>query len=239
MPCLFACQQDVIFKSPQGDSVRSITTDSNWTSLRAARHERTRVGVDDRSGKTIANRLLSHQLVRTGAFLHEASSDRFLGRWSEHHRCIVTGASAQTDTRMCPIGLYVSRFPVVSGTVPSEERFSVRSSLPVSTLRWATPTRVSDTANCVRSMHPLSFSHLLVGGAKGDASYDGCGHFFAAAAEAMRRLLVERSRCYQLHSHGGGWNHEQITALPADLPPITQRTQTIRHPKPHEKALPC
>src|SRR5262245_53767232 len=30
------------------------------------------------------------------------------------------------------------------------------------------------------------------------------GHFFAAAAEAMRRILVEQARRKQRHKHGGG-----------------------------------
>jgi RNA polymerase sigma factor (TIGR02999 family) len=34
--------------------------------------------------------------------------------------------------------------------------------------------------------------------------WDGCGHFFAAAAEAMRRILVERARRKKAVKHGGG-----------------------------------
>jgi RNA polymerase sigma factor (TIGR02999 family) len=34
--------------------------------------------------------------------------------------------------------------------------------------------------------------------------WDGRGHFFAAAAEAMRRILVERARRKQRLKHGGG-----------------------------------
>src|SRR5205809_722989 len=34
----------------------------------------------------------------------------------------------------------------------------------------------------------------LVGGAAGDPGWSGRGHFFAAAAEAMRRILVEQAR---------------------------------------------
>src|ERR1044072_757688 len=33
---------------------------------------------------------------------------------------------------------------------------------------------------------------------------DGRGHFFAAAAEAMRRILVERARRKKAVKHGGG-----------------------------------
>jgi RNA polymerase sigma factor (TIGR02999 family) len=38
----------------------------------------------------------------------------------------------------------------------------------------------------------------------GDQRFDGRGHFFAAAAEAMRRVLVERARRKKLPKHGGG-----------------------------------
>jgi RNA polymerase sigma factor (TIGR02999 family) len=40
-------------------------------------------------------------------------------------------------------------------------------------------------------------------GDKGAVSWDGRGHFFAAAAEAMRRILVERARRQASHKRGG------------------------------------
>ncbi len=43
----------------------------------------------------------------------------------------------------------------------------------------------------------------LVGSDQGVA-WDGRGHFFAAAAEAMRRILVERARRKRRLRHGGG-----------------------------------
>jgi RNA polymerase sigma factor (TIGR02999 family) len=54
----------------------------------------------------------------------------------------------------------------------------------------------------------------LVG--KGDAPHwDGRGHFFAAAAEAMRRILVERARHKQTQKAGGG--HRRVDL--ADVEP--------------------
>jgi RNA polymerase sigma factor (TIGR02999 family) len=44
----------------------------------------------------------------------------------------------------------------------------------------------------------------LVGG-EHVAHWNGRGHFFAAAAEAMRRILVEQARRKQSPKHGGGW----------------------------------
>jgi hypothetical protein len=38
----------------------------------------------------------------------------------------------------------------------------------------------------------------------GDQKFEGRRHSFAAAAEAMRRILIEAARRKQLHRHGGG-----------------------------------
>jgi RNA polymerase sigma factor (TIGR02999 family) len=43
--------------------------------------------------------------------------------------------------------------------------------------------------------------------------WDHRGHFFAAAAEAMRRILVENARRKNRHKHGGG---RQRVDLPAE-----------------------
>src|SRR5580658_1509065 len=37
----------------------------------------------------------------------------------------------------------------------------------------------------------------------GDQNFEGRGHFFAAAAEAMRRILVEKARRKSRLKHGG------------------------------------
>src|SRR5262249_22507728 len=41
-----------------------------------------------------------------------------------------------------------------------------------------------------------------------DPGWNGRGHFFAAAAEAMRRILVEQARRKHADKHGGG--HRQV-----------------------------
>ena len=63
-------------------------------------------------------------------------------------------------------------------------------------------------------------AYLRLLGPEGEAKFDGSGHFFAAAAEAMRRLLVERARRHQSQKHGGDW--KQIELADGDL--ITTRT---------------
>jgi RNA polymerase sigma factor (TIGR02999 family) len=60
----------------------------------------------------------------------------------------------------------------------------------------------------------------LVGPADG-LRWDNRGHFFAAAAEAMRRILVEAARRKQTHKAGGDLNRVDLPedlACPADPP---------------------
>jgi RNA polymerase sigma factor (TIGR02999 family) len=45
--------------------------------------------------------------------------------------------------------------------------------------------------------------------------WNGRGHFFAAAAEAMRRILVENARRKLRHRHGGGRRRVSLGDLPA------------------------
>jgi RNA polymerase sigma factor (TIGR02999 family) len=47
--------------------------------------------------------------------------------------------------------------------------------------------------------------------------WDSRNHFFAAAAEAMRRILVENARRKKREKHGGGLNRLDITKLDAAL----------------------
>jgi len=61
----------------------------------------------------------------------------------------------------------------------------------------------------------------LVGSGKGDGQqWDGRGHFFAAAAEAMRRILVEHARHKSRIKHGGGLKRVSI----ADAEPAIEPT---------------
>jgi RNA polymerase sigma factor (TIGR02999 family) len=50
----------------------------------------------------------------------------------------------------------------------------------------------------------------LVGDGDRDQSWDNRGHFFAAAAEAMRRILVESARKKRRVKHGGGRNRVDL-----------------------------
>ena len=43
--------------------------------------------------------------------------------------------------------------------------------------------------------------------------WHGRAHFFAAAAEAMRRILVENARWRRARKHGGGWHRVPLDDL--------------------------
>src|SRR5215213_10211085 len=47
-----------------------------------------------------------------------------------------------------------------------------------------------------------------------DPGWDSRGHFFAAAAEAMRRILIENARRKQAAKHGGEFQRTDLDALP-------------------------
>jgi RNA polymerase sigma factor (TIGR02999 family) len=47
----------------------------------------------------------------------------------------------------------------------------------------------------------------------GDVVWDGRAHFFAAAAEAMRRILIDSARRKHSQKRGGGWGQVDIDRL--------------------------
>jgi RNA polymerase sigma factor (TIGR02999 family) len=50
----------------------------------------------------------------------------------------------------------------------------------------------------------------LVGNDQCAHPWSGRGHFFAAAAEAMRRILIEQARRKRSPKHGGGWRRLEL-----------------------------
>lgn len=52
----------------------------------------------------------------------------------------------------------------------------------------------------------------------GDRAFENRGHFFAAAAEAMRRILVDRARRRVCAKHGGGADELDFDALQIAAP---------------------
>ena len=54
-------------------------------------------------------------------------------------------------------------------------------------------------------------AYLRLVGPGPDVRWDNSGHFFAAAAEAMRRILVERARRKKSQKHGGDWTRVELS----------------------------
>jgi len=69
------------------------------------------------------------------------------------------------------------------------------------------------------TLQPTALVHeayiRLVG--KDDPGWQNRGHFFGAAAEAMRRILVDAARRKKRHKHGQG---RRLQQLPPDLPAV-------------------
>ena len=53
-------------------------------------------------------------------------------------------------------------------------------------------------------------AYLRLVGTAGEQHWDSRGHFFVAAAEAMRRILIENARRKQAEKHGGGWQRHEL-----------------------------
>jgi RNA polymerase sigma factor (TIGR02999 family) len=61
-----------------------------------------------------------------------------------------------------------------------------------------------------------AYLRLVEGERRGSSPpWDNRRHFFAAAAEAMRRILVENARHKQRHKHGGGLQRVDLADQPA------------------------
>jgi RNA polymerase sigma factor (TIGR02999 family) len=56
-------------------------------------------------------------------------------------------------------------------------------------------------------------AYLRVIGDEPGRPWDGRGHFFAAAATAMRRILIENARRKGALRHGGRWSRERLEGL--------------------------
>ena len=60
------------------------------------------------------------------------------------------------------------------------------------------------------------------GGCGGEPRWDGRGHFFAAAAEAMRRILVDKARLDRSRKRGGGFVRHDIEGAQVAVPEVPQ-----------------
>jgi RNA polymerase sigma factor (TIGR02999 family) len=69
-----------------------------------------------------------------------------------------------------------------------------------------------------QTLQPTALVHeayLRLVGAE-EPAWRSRGHFFGAAAEAMRRIMIDRARRHRLPKHGGG--RRRVPVRPTDLP---------------------
>src|SRR6516164_8701293 len=83
-------------------------------------------------------------------------------------------------------------------------------------------------------------AYLRLVGEGEEPHWNSRGHFFAAAAEAMRRILINRARDKMRHKRGGGWQRidldrltvadqaadDELLALDESLERLTQENPT-------------
>ena len=85
------------------------------------------------------------------------------------------------------------------------------------------------------TLQPTALVHeaylRLAGDAGEDRLFRDCGHFFATAAEAMRRILVENARRKQTLKRGGDGGHADV--VPATREPL----DAVAAPEPDEDLL--
>lgn len=83
--------------------------------------------------------------------------------------------------------------------------------------QWLAGERPGQTLNATALVHE---AYLRLVGPTREPHWDGRRHFFAAAAEAMRRILVDKARRKKRPKHGG--DRQRVEADLGELPaPIT------------------
>src|SRR5437763_10918488 len=85
-------------------------------------------------------------------------------------------------------------------------------------LRKLAAARMADEASG-QTLQPTALVHeayLRLVGPADEARWDNRGHFFAAAAEAMRRILVDAARRKRTEKHGGHRHRVDLSDVPAN-----------------------
>jgi len=87
-------------------------------------------------------------------------------------------------------------------------------------LRRVAAARMSNNSPA-NTLQPTALVHeawlRLVGG-NGEAQFQNRSHFFAAAAEAMRHILIDRARRKQAVRHGGGQQRVEVDEFEIPAP---------------------
>ncbi|HBI43129.1 MAG TPA: RNA polymerase subunit sigma [Planctomycetales bacterium] len=71
-----------------------------------------------------------------------------------------------------------------------------------------------------QTLQPTALVHEAYLRLVGDQKFEGRGHFFAAAAESMRRILVENARRKKAVKHGGDFHRVELDDLDVPIRPL-------------------
>ena len=101
----------------------------------------------------------------------------------------------------------MSQITQLLSAIESGDQYAADQLLPLvyDELRRLARARLSAEANG-QTLQPTELVHeayLRLIGSEDTADWNGRGHFFGAAAEAMRRILVDRARKRRSQKHGG------------------------------------
>ncbi|MCA8960156.1 MAG: sigma-70 family RNA polymerase sigma factor [Planctomycetes bacterium] len=91
-----------------------------------------------------------------------------------------------------------------------------------------------------QTLQPTALVHeayLRVVGPDGDSSWSGRAHFLAAAAEAMRRILIERARAKQRIKRGGGRHRLDVDPEQLTLDPVPDEILALDEALEHFAAI--
>lgn len=80
-----------------------------------------------------------------------------------------------------------------------------------------------------QTLQPTALVHeawLRIAGS-GQGPWNGRAHFFGAAAEAMRRILIDNARRRQAQKHGGGVDRVNVDAVELAMPNHDNRLMAI------------
>ncbi len=108
------------------------------------------------------------------------------------------------------------------GAAAAGDRAAAASLLPLvyDELRKLAAARMAVEA-AGQTLQPTALVHeayLRLVGPADDARWENRGHFFAAAAEAMRRILVDAARRKNRTRHGGDRSRVDLDAIPVAAP---------------------
>ena len=114
----------------------------------------------------------------------------------------------------------MSEVTILLGAAAKGDRKAAADLLPLvyEELRKLASARMAGEAqgNTLNATALVHEAYLRLVGPADEAKWENRGHFFAAAAEAMRRILVDAARRKRTEKHGGHRQRVKLAEVPAE-----------------------